>query len=779
MAFNFSYTLNDPSAAVDPQDGIVEAALTQALGAWSQYVSGVGTLIVQLNLVPFGAPSATASYKLGEGGPTTETGIGQDGWLQLNQASSVHELLTGDHLAASDITVNINSQLLPGITNVQSYNLVEVFEHELMHGFGMVGHRWPDGSLFGHESAFDAQSVDNGTSSDFFIGAAAMGVYGGPVPLTTQVPGSNFYHLGATGTSADPAILARDLMSPYMDNGRTISALDVAILSDIGVPLTAAGYELFDPNPTLTAQSNSVDGASVTAAAISGTTQPGEQVTLSENGVVLGLTTADANGAWSIQPVNLAQGAQDLLASVPDASHLVTFGVGVVIDDTTPVEAIYTQVLGRVADPAGLAGSEGALQAGLSVAAIRTITADSVESETDIGQIYAATLGRWVDQASLVKFVQYLAGGGTQAAVRAEVAGSVESETDIGQIYAADLGRWVDQASLVGFVHYLAAGGTQATIRAEMADSAEAAAAIDAFYAAAMGRPASSADITGWQQQFAAGSSLSTLRSQLAASPEAATAINARYIAELGRPASTGDTTGWQQQLAAGSSVSTLQTELAASPEAAAAISNTYMTDLNRPASTADIAGWQQQLAAGGSLATLNAGALSSPEFAGAIAADYQAAAHSAPNAMDIAGDASEISSGVTWATLQTQIAQLDGGPAPREAIPFVPINPQMISGGGPSFVYGLLNNDSLLTAQPETVYLTTSGASGLAILNDFNPATDIIQVQAGQAANFAAIQNDSHLSGTATAILLTDGAEIYFSNVLPSQLSASNFRFA
>ncbi len=102
-----------------------------------------------------------------------------------------------------------------------------------------------------------------------------------------------------------------------------------------------------------------------------------------------------------------------------------------------------------------------------------------------------------------------------------------------------------------------------------------------------------------------------------------------------------------------------------------------------------------------------------------------------------------------------------------------------MISGGGPSFVYGLLNNDSLLTAQPETVYLTTSGASGLAILNDFNPATDIIQVQAGQAANFAAIQNDSHLSGTATAILLTDGAEIYFSNVLPSQLSASNFRFA
>jgi hypothetical protein len=773
VTFNSSISLNDPNASSDSQDGSLQAALTQALANWSNYISGVGTLIVQLII------DTTTGYATG--GPTSSVNGGQSGGLTIETSSAVNELKTGNHAASSDITINFNYSALASVASYGQAYLVATFEHELMHGFGMVGYRAADGTLSGFASPFDVLSVDQGTVSDVFTGAAAMYVYGGPVPLTTQYPGANFYHLGATASSADPPILYTDIMEEILTPGKSISALDVAILDDIGVPLTAAGYQFIYPAPNLTAQPLATNGL-VTSPLISGTTQPGEQVTLSENGVVIATTIANAAGAWSIDPTGLADGAHTLIASVPDASHAVTYGVGIVLDATSPVQAIYTQVLGRAADAGGLAGYRLQLLNGASVAAIRTTVAQGVESETDIGQIYAATLGRWVEQASLVGLVNYLAAGGTQAAIRVNAADSVESETDIGKIYAAALGRWVDQASLVGIINNIAAGETQAAERAAVGHSAEAAAAINSLYTSILGRAGTTVDITGWQGFLAAGSSLSILRSQLASSGEAANDINAIYTGILGRSGSTADITGWQGFFAAGSSLAALRSAAATGGESASDINAFAQTALGHTVDAATLSTYQQTEVNGGSLAGVKLAIATGAE----VSADINAAfalepSVTPPNAVEIAGDQSELLAGVTLTTLQAQIAELSGGAAPRQLNLQLgaTISPVTVGTASPSFVYGLLHNDALLAPQPESVLISYAGAGGQASLFSFNPSTDVIQLHSQQAANFAAVETEIVGNGPSTIINLHgSGGDIYLANIAPTSLTANNFRF-
>ncbi len=756
------------------------AALTDALSNWSTYISGTGTLVVKLDVAPLGAPTTAGLFTLGEGGPTASTYVGQSGGRTVFQSSAATELQTGTHAASSDITITLNSQLLPTISSEASYDLVTVFEHELMHGFGMTGFRTSGGALGTSESTFDSLSVLGATGSDSFVGGAAESVYGGPVPLTTQLAGSDYYHLGATGTAADPAILYNDIMDPVSGPGRTISALDVAILDDLGIPLTQAGYELFDPAPSLTAQSLSAAGTPVTDPQISGTTLPGDQVTLSENGVVLGTTIANAAGAWAIDPTSLADGTHVLLASVPYGSQTVTYGVGIVLDATTPVATLYPQVLGRAADPAGLATFRQQLVDGQSVATVRATLAQSVESEMDGGRIYAAVLGRWIDQGALVGLVNELSNGETQAGFRTLTADSVESETDIGQIYAASLGRWVDQASLVGLVGNLAAGGTQSAIRAEVAASPEAGAAITSLYSTVLGRAASAADVAGWQGAFAAGSSLGVLRADLGGSAEAATAINAIYANILGRAGTSADITGWQGSLSAGSALATTRSTVAGSTESSNDINAFAQSALGHALDAGSISTYQQLEANGASLATVKLDIAESAESVADINAGFaMQPAVAPPNAVELAGDESEIVAGVTQATIQAQISQLSGGATPRQADLQLaaPITPVTVGAAPASFIYGLLSNDALQAAQPDSVLVTYAGAGGEAIVTGFNPAADVIQVRSQEAASFTAVQNDMFYNGS-TIISLHGGAAIDLANVAPSQLTAHNFRF-
>jgi hypothetical protein len=294
-----------------------------------------------------------------------------------------------------------------------------------------------------------------------------------------------------------------------------------------------------------------------------------------------------------------------------------------------------------------------------------------------------------------------------------------------------------------------------------------------------LGRAASSADISGWQGFFAAGSSLTLLRHQLAFSGEALNAIEAVYTNILGRSASYADISGWQGFFAAGSSLSALQTAAATSAESSNDINAFAQTALGHTLDAATLSSYQQLEANGASLAMVKLDIASSPASIADINAAFALEPSVAPpNAVEIAGDESELLIGVTLATLQAQIAELSGGTPPRQAnLALDPtISPVTLGTASPSFVYGLLNNDTLQAAQPETVLAFYSGISGGAIITGFNPATDVIQLRSQQAANFAAVEND--VFGGGADFLLHGGANIILENIAPASLTAANFRF-
>ncbi|MFY7975907.1 MAG: PEP-CTERM sorting domain-containing protein [Rubrivivax sp.] len=120
---------------------------------------------------------------------------------------------------------------------------VSVMLHEFGHALGFNGWRHGlSGDLAGnYQSTFDAwvrpYETANGTVLQFH-GAAALLHHGAPVPLTY----GNYAHLGNLG-SASGADLVPDLMNGivfYRGTRYDISALDLRILHDIGLPVTLA-----------------------------------------------------------------------------------------------------------------------------------------------------------------------------------------------------------------------------------------------------------------------------------------------------------------------------------------------------------------------------------------------------------------------------------------------------------------------------------------------------------------------------------------------------------
>ncbi len=163
----------------------------------------------------------------------------------VNLPLSSNELDTaGGLFAAPDPMTSGDS--VPG----NEFDLLSVFRHELAHGLGFSGLTSPTGALGANETLFDSYIAD--TTSDGtitaanFVGPDAEAAYGAflgtgvptPVPLTLLNSGENFFHVA--NNSGDP--LAQDLMSGLgigEGQSRDISSVDLAMLKDVGSPVTA------------------------------------------------------------------------------------------------------------------------------------------------------------------------------------------------------------------------------------------------------------------------------------------------------------------------------------------------------------------------------------------------------------------------------------------------------------------------------------------------------------------------------------------------------------
>ncbi len=254
MAFSFTVNINDQANEGSATDGVLAYDLTQALNIWSQYISGTGTLVVQLNI------GSASTQGRADGGPTSsaDTGKSSNG-LEIWDPSSHYELTTGQHVSGttSDIYVDVDSGYMQQWWDISQdctynsqvpsgeYNPVMVFLHEVMHGLGQSGWYSSNGTLPGsYESTFDTFIQQSASGSAYFTGKNAEAVYGGPVPLTTSsTSGENYYHFGNTqsdyyatpSTVQDPLTL--DLMNGvvfFPGYQYKISNLDLAVLMDLG-----------------------------------------------------------------------------------------------------------------------------------------------------------------------------------------------------------------------------------------------------------------------------------------------------------------------------------------------------------------------------------------------------------------------------------------------------------------------------------------------------------------------------------------------------------------
>ncbi len=355
------------------------------------------------------------------------------------------------------------------------------------------------------------------------------------------------------------------------------------------------------------------------------------------------------------------------------------------------------------------------------------------------------------------------------------------SNTDTASaLYVQVLGRPADSGGLATAVAELGSGVTAAQLQTIFATSPEAQADLRNAYLQILGRPIDSGALTNLTAALSNGEPLAKIETSLATSPEAQADLTTIYQDELARAPDSSGLASFEVQLANGGSLSAIQASIASGPEAQNDLTEIYQSDLGRAPDTAGLAGWTQFLASGGSLSTVQSDILNGPEVTGTVTSAYQSALGHGPDAVQLAAARSELASGVPSSTLKTELGELSGGAPPHPSVTSgVAVTPQTISNGGstPSYVYSVLNNDALITAQPAAVALLYSGPSGFPVVNGFNPATDVVEVQSKQDASFS----DLHFfpNGPNTFVYLGGGGILDLIGVPQTSLQASNFKFA
>ncbi|MBI6925127.1 DUF4214 domain-containing protein [Pseudomonas putida] len=160
-------------------------------------------------------------------------------------------------------------------------------------------------------------------------------------------------------------------------------------------------------------------------------------------------------------------------------------------NNAASINELYQSLLGREADSAGSDGWAALLANGGSLADVAAGIAVSAEAqEVDqsngefVRELYTSVLGREADEAGLDAWVSQLFNGASRADVAKGIVGSAEavekSNSDfVDSLYQSALGREADAAGKAGWVSVLENGGSHADVALGIVGSAEAADHID------------------------------------------------------------------------------------------------------------------------------------------------------------------------------------------------------------------------------------------------------------------------------------------------------------
>ena len=246
---------DDPGALFTQFHADIQRVTLAAGASWLSHFAPAGSATVLTVRIGFDALATATGRSL----VSSFAGVSGSG-LNLFSQGAAHELLTGidPNGSAPDIEIvfgtggYLQNELwfdpTPLLRNVPvpqtQTDAYSVLQHELAHALGFNG--WLDnhtGSVPGNDaSTFDAlvgahpQAAGGGL---YFLGAAAMAAYGGPVPLTD----GNYTHFGNWAPGEGSGLLP-DLMNGlvfYRGTRYEVSALNLAVMQDLGLPMRHVG----------------------------------------------------------------------------------------------------------------------------------------------------------------------------------------------------------------------------------------------------------------------------------------------------------------------------------------------------------------------------------------------------------------------------------------------------------------------------------------------------------------------------------------------------------
>jgi hypothetical protein len=232
-ASHFQYTLDFSAfSGYTSQQTAVQTCLTAALNKIGAFFNARGSLDIQV------IPENTSANVLAEASgalvsvPANVSTAHSAAYTTAFLAESQTGLDANGTQADAKVYINMSDWSLfntnPSVLPTKSqYDLTTVLTHELLHALGFDG-MYPSASS--GQTTYDTYiKMQNGLP--YFTGPKAQALYGGPVPLdpASAGVGSAYYHLKVPS----------DLMSDALSAGsvRAISALDIAIMQDLGAPV--------------------------------------------------------------------------------------------------------------------------------------------------------------------------------------------------------------------------------------------------------------------------------------------------------------------------------------------------------------------------------------------------------------------------------------------------------------------------------------------------------------------------------------------------------------
>jgi hypothetical protein len=215
------------------------------------------------------------------------------------------------------------------------------------------------------------------------------------------------------------------------------------------------------------------------------------QYALANASYTITVSVTDQNGTFTAPPTVVA-------TLLPTAQQAV-------------VASLYQDLLGRNADPSGLAGWSGQLTAGVPVTQVIDGIVASTEYQTKVlNNLFLKYLGRPVDAVGIAAWLPVLQTGGPTA-VAAGLINSPEFYANAGgtpqgfvqAVYLDVLGRMPDTTSATNDVLAIQFGVPLQQIALGVLDSTEAAAAaVNQVYELFLGRTADPSALAGWEQLY-------------------------------------------------------------------------------------------------------------------------------------------------------------------------------------------------------------------------------------------------------------------------------------